>query len=81
MFELLMCVCVWYLVRSPVHPSLSTWVDVDEQQTLYHVRVVQLKHTKHEICDLLLKHTTLHLARYMCKKQAQAANVWAILKP
>lgn len=71
-----MCVCVCYLVCSPVHPSLSTRVDVDEQQTLDHVRVVQLKKT-HEIRDLLLKHTMLHLAKCMC----MAASVWVILKP
>lgn len=32
------------LVCSPVHPSLSARVDVDEQQPLHHVGVVQLKH-------------------------------------
>lgn len=33
---------VRYLVCCPVHPSLSTWVDVDEHQALHHVWAVQL---------------------------------------
>lgn len=35
--------CERYLVCSPVHPSLSTRVDVDEQQALHHVRIIQLQ--------------------------------------
>lgn len=35
--------CKHYLVCSPVHPSLSTRVDVDEQQALDHVRIIQLQ--------------------------------------
>lgn len=34
---------LWFhLVCSPVDPSLSAGVDVDEQQPLHHVGVVQL---------------------------------------
>lgn len=43
MFAVFMWVC--YLVCSPVHPSLSARVDVDEHKPLNHVRVVQLKQT------------------------------------
>lgn len=56
MFELLN---VCYLVCSPVHPSLSARVDVDEQQPFYHGRVVQLKHARHEKFDLLLHNTAI----------------------
>lgn len=40
--------CERYLVCSPVHPSLSTWVDVDEQQALDHVRIIQLQRQNRE---------------------------------
>lgn len=40
-----------YLVCSPVHPSLSTRVDVDEQQALDHVRIIQLQQQNQETWD------------------------------
>lgn len=40
--------CERYLVCSPVHPSLSTRVDVDEQQALDHVRIIQLQRQDRE---------------------------------
>lgn len=39
-----MNICLNHLVCGPVHPSFSTWVDVDQQETLHQVAVVQLKH-------------------------------------
>lgn len=39
------CLYAHYLVCSPVHPSLSTRVDVDENKAFYHIWVVQLKDT------------------------------------
>lgn len=44
-----------YLVCSPVHPTFSTRVDVDEQQTLNHVRIIQLMNTQHFIHYLSTK--------------------------
>lgn len=43
--------CERYLVCSPVHPSLSTRVDVDEQQALDHVRIIQLQRQDRETWD------------------------------
>lgn len=37
-----------YLVRRPVHPTLSTWVDVDENTALHHGWVVHLDKRREE---------------------------------
>lgn len=42
-----------YLVCGPVHPSLSTRVDVDEQQALDHVRIIQLQQQNGEMWKIL----------------------------
>lgn len=36
------------LVGSPVHPSLSTWVDIDEHETFHHIWIIQSKAGQHE---------------------------------